>query len=154
MSGARLLVQGLPFFLPLLSPPLSLLLSSLRLAIVFTFFSVEIIANDQGDRTTASYVAFTDEGARYSLLLLSSSSPSERLIGGAAKMQSNVNPANTVFDAKRLIGRRFSDPVVQADMKHWPFKVVQTNGDKPGIQSVPPSFLLPASFSLQGRVSG
>jgi len=80
---------------------------------------VEIIANDQGDRTTPSYVGFSD---------------TERLIGGAAKNQGNLNPENTVFDAKRLIGRRFSDPVVQADMKHWPFKVIQKEGDKPYIQ--------------------
>jgi len=80
---------------------------------------VEIIANDQGDRTTPSYVGFSD---------------TERLIGGAAKNQGNLNPENTVFDAKRLIGRRFSDPVVQADMKHWPFKVIQKEGDKPFIQ--------------------
>jgi L1 cell adhesion molecule like protein len=80
---------------------------------------VEIIANDQGNRTTPSYVAFTD---------------SERLIGDAAKNQVAMNPENTVFDAKRLIGRRFSDSVVQADMKHWPFKVVSKEGDKPFIQ--------------------
>ncbi len=79
---------------------------------------VEIIANDQGNRTTPSYVAFTD---------------SERLIGDAAKNQVAMNPANTVFDAKRLIGRPFNDPAVQADMKHWPFKVLD-NGGKPVIE--------------------
>jgi heat shock 70kDa protein 1/2/6/8 len=80
---------------------------------------VEIIANDQGNRTTPSYVAFTD---------------SERLIGDAAKNQVAMNPENTVFDAKRLIGRKFSESVVQADMKHWPFKVLRGPGDKPMIE--------------------
>merc|ERR1712188_218125 len=80
---------------------------------------VEIIANDQGNRTTPSYVAFTD---------------TERLIGDAAKNQVAMNPTNSVFDAKRLIGRKFNDPVVQSDMKHWPFKVIAKGGDKPHIQ--------------------
>eukprot|EP01111_Echinosteliopsis_oligospora_P011138 TRINITY_DN35_c0_g1_i5.p1 TRINITY_DN35_c0_g1~~TRINITY_DN35_c0_g1_i5.p1 ORF type:complete len:658 (-),score=193.83 TRINITY_DN35_c0_g1_i5:173-2146(-) len=80
---------------------------------------VEIIANDQGNRTTPSYVAFTDN---------------ERLIGDAAKNQVALNPENTVFDAKRLIGRRFSDKVVQDDAKHWPFKITQKEGDKPYIR--------------------
>ena len=80
---------------------------------------VEIIANDQGNRTTPSYVAFTD---------------SERLIGDAAKNQVAMNPFNTVFDAKRLIGRKYSDSIVQQDMKHWPFKVVQKDADKPYIE--------------------
>lgn len=79
---------------------------------------VEIIANDQGNRTTPSYVAFTD---------------TERLIGDAAKNQVAMNPHNTVFDAKRLIGRRFSDLSVQSDMKLWPFRVISGQGDKPMI---------------------
>ncbi|GAA5813967.1 Homospermidine synthase 1 [Mucor flavus] len=79
---------------------------------------VEIIANDQGNRTTPSYVAFTD---------------TERLIGDAAKNQVAMNPHNTVFDAKRMIGRRFADAEIQADMKHWPFKVIDKEG-KPNIQ--------------------
>lgn len=75
-------------------------------------------ANDQGNRTTPSYVAFND---------------SERLIGDAAKNQVAMNPYNTVFDAKRLIGRKFNDAEVQADMKHWPFKVIEKGG-KPVIK--------------------
>ena len=79
---------------------------------------VDIIANDQGNRTTPSFVAFTD---------------TERLIGDAAKNQAAMNPSNTVFDAKRLIGRNFNDPEVQGDMKHFPFKLIDVNG-KPQIQ--------------------
>merc|ERR1711861_65506 len=80
---------------------------------------VEIIANDQGNRTTPSYVAFTD---------------TERLIGDAAKNQTATNPRNTVFDAKRLIGRDIHDSHVQSDMKSWPFKVVPKNGKQPHLQ--------------------
>lgn len=79
---------------------------------------VEIISNDQGNRTTPSYVAFTDD---------------ERLIGDAAKNQTAMNPKNTVFDAKRLIGRKFSDKKVQDDMKDWSYEVIAGPGDKPMI---------------------
>ena len=74
---------------------------------------VEVITNDQGFRTTPSYVAFND---------------TERLIGDSAKNQAAMNPSNTVYDSKRLIGRRFYDPMVQSDMKHWPFSVVEERG--------------------------
>merc|ERR1712145_5686 len=84
----------------------------------FQHGKVEIIANDQGNRTTPSYVAFTD---------------TERLIGDGAKNQVAMNPNNTIFDAKRLIGRNYSDPTVQSDMKHWPFKV-GNHGGKPKLE--------------------
>lgn len=80
--------------------------------------NVEVIANDQGNRTTPSYVAFTD---------------TERLIGDAAKNQVSMNPKNTVFDAKRLIGRKFSDPAVQSDMKHFSFDVISDPSGNPKI---------------------
>merc|ERR1712243_124562 len=80
---------------------------------VFQHGKVEIIANDQGNRTTPSYVAFTD---------------TERLIGDPAKNQVAINPSNTIFDAKRLIGRKFNESTVQSDRKHWPFHVVDQNG--------------------------
>lgn len=83
-------------------------------------YSNELKKNSkQGNRTTPSYVAFTN---------------TERLIGDAAKSQVAMNPINTVFDAKRLIGRKFNDPTIQADIKHWPFKVKPGVGDKPMIE--------------------
>jgi len=85
---------------------------------VFQHGKVEIIANDQGNRTTPSYVAFTD---------------TERLIGDPAKNQVAINPNNTIFDAKRLIGRKYDDSTVQADLKHWPFTVIDAAG-KPKLQ--------------------
>lgn len=78
---------------------------------VFKNGRVEIIPNDQGNRITPSYVAFTADG--------------ERLIGDAAKNQLTTNPENTVFDAKRLLGREFTDTSVQHDMKYFPFKVIK-----------------------------
>merc|ERR1711868_93407 len=85
---------------------------------VFQHGKVEIIANDQGNRTTPSYVAFTD---------------TERLIGDAAKNQVALNPTNTIFDAKRLIGRKFNDETVQKDKKLWPFQVIN-DSTKPKVE--------------------
>ena len=78
----------------------------------------EIIANDQGNRTTPSYVAFNDK---------------ERIVGDGAKNQSSMNPENTVFDAKRLIGRDYDDSTLQGDLKHFPFKVIGKD-NKPVIE--------------------
>ncbi|KAG9247019.1 heat shock protein SSB, partial [Calycina marina] len=75
--------------------------------------NVEIIANEQGSFTTPSFVSFTDK---------------ERLIGESAKNQAAMNPVNTVFDIKRLIGRRFDDPTVKKDIESWPFKIVDQDG--------------------------
>ena len=80
---------------------------------------VEIIANEQGNRTTPSYVSFTD---------------TERLIGDSAKSNAASNPKNTIFDAKRLIGRKFSDAPVKSNMTHWPFTVKSGDYDKPQIE--------------------
>ncbi|CAF1009793.1 unnamed protein product [Adineta steineri] len=80
---------------------------------VFQNGKAVLIPNEQGDRTTPSYIAFTDDG---------------RLIGGAAKTQAAMNPNNTIFDVKRLIGRKFDDATVQVDMKHWPFRVLNDVG--------------------------
>jgi len=81
---------------------------------------VEILPNDQGNRITPSYVAWED-------------GTGDRLIGDAAKNQASINPENTVYDAKRLIGRDFTDKTVQKDMKHWPFRVIKKGG-KPAIE--------------------
>ncbi len=80
---------------------------------------VEIIANDQGNRTTPSYVAFTD---------------TERLIGDAAKNQATMNPKNSIYDAKRMIGRKYDDDHVQNDMKLWPYDVVKDKNNRPQIK--------------------
>jgi heat shock protein 5 len=80
--------------------------------------NIEIVANNQGFRTTPSWVAFTKEGF---------------LVGDAAKNQVAMNPENTVYDAKRLMGRRFDEKDIQSDIKYWPFKVVNSDG-KPKVR--------------------
>ena len=80
---------------------------------------VEIIANDQGNRITPSMVSFTE---------------TERLVGDSARNVAISNPKNTIYDAKRLIGRKFDDPTVQADMKLWPFSVKSGDGGKAVIE--------------------
>ena len=108
-----------PFTLHIMAPAVGIDLGTTYSCVgIFRDDRIEIIANDQGNRTTPSFVAFTD---------------TERLIGDAAKNQVAMNPHNTVFDAKRLIGRKFNDTEVQADMKHFPFKVVAKDG-KPNVQ--------------------
>jgi heat shock protein 1/8 len=86
---------------------------------IFKNGRVEIIANDQGNRTTPSIVAFTE---------------TEILVGDAAKNQATSNPTNTIFDAKRLIGTKFSDPIVKKDMEYWPFRVKGDNKNNPIVE--------------------
>ena len=86
---------------------------------VWTNDRVEIVANDQGNRTTPSYVAFNSQ---------------EKLVGDAAKSQITLNPENTIFDAKRLMGYKFNDPVVQKESKVFPFKVVAGKNDLPNFE--------------------
>lgn len=81
---------------------------------------VEVIANDQGNRTTPSYVAFTE---------------TERLVGDSARNQAAMNAKNTIYDAKRLIGRKFDDPVIQADMRLWSFDVADDGQNRPKIKA-------------------
>ena len=91
-------------------------------AAVFQNGKVEIIPNESGERTTPSYVSFTDK---------------ERLLGSAAKNKMTRNPLNTIFDAKRLIGRKFQEREVQEDMKYWPFKVIKdASSDRPKFQVI------------------
>ncbi|XP_045463275.1 heat shock-related 70 kDa protein 2-like isoform X1 [Harmonia axyridis] len=104
---------------PACGPPVGIDLGTTYSCVgVFRNGAVDIIPNDQGNRTTPSFVAFTNV---------------ERLVGDSAKQQAAMNPSNTVFDAKRLIGRKFEDPAVKQDMKHWPFEVINDQG-KPKIK--------------------
>jgi L1 cell adhesion molecule like protein len=86
---------------------------------VFRHKRVETILNNMGKPTTPSYVAFTDE---------------ERLVGDTARNQAVMNLTNTVFGVKRMIGRKFSDPILQQDMQRWPFKVIRGDADRPQIE--------------------
>ena len=86
---------------------------------IFRNGKAEVIANDQGDRTTPSWVAFTD---------------SEKLVGQPAKSQSAQNPKNTIYDIKRLMGHKFSDKVVQDELKHLAYTVIPDKDDKPMVQ--------------------
>ena len=96
------------------SPAIGIDLGTTRSCVgVFLNGKVEIIPNDHGNLTTPSYVAFTESG---------------RLIGDAAKNQAARNPRNTVYDIKRLIGRKYKDVNVQNDIKHWPFKIINDEG--------------------------
>ncbi|GLJ47560.1 hypothetical protein SUGI_1004370 [Cryptomeria japonica] len=98
---------------------LALILEQLTAVWEWQHDRIEIIANDQGNRTTPSVVAFT---------------PNERVVGDGAKFQISTNPRNTVFDAKRLIGRRYNDPSVQSDKQLWPFTILPGKNDKPMIE--------------------
>ena len=80
---------------------------------------IEIIANDQGNRTTPSFVAFSD---------------TERMIGDAAKNQAAQNPKNTIYDSKRLIGRLYNDKIAQSDIKQFPFKTIDKGNNKPAFE--------------------
>lgn len=106
---------------------------------VFKGGRVEIIANDQGNRITPSYVSWDSNG--------------ERLIGDAAKNQATVNPETTVFDVKRLIGRQFNDKSVQSDMKLFPFKLVNKD-NKPQVQVRRPPTPPPRGQTLSENASG
>ena len=87
---------------------------------IFQNLRTEIIPNDHGNRTTPSYVAIDDYCGR--------------LVGEAAQALAIVNPSSAIFDVKRLIGRKMDDPTIQQAVKHWPFKVVAKDGNKPHIQ--------------------
>ena len=93
--------------------------TSMTCIAVYKDGKVHVISSEHGENIVPSYVSFTED---------------ERLIGRSAKNNANRNPTNTIYDVKRLIGRKFSDPTVQSDMKHWPFKVIRGNNDKPIIQ--------------------